>query len=49
MLRMHAVVQIIAVLCGAAFIWWWMHRYVRDVIIQVQPPPCVHFHVACFR
>jgi hypothetical protein len=34
--RGRAVIQIIAVLIGGAFIWWWMHRYCHPVIVQVR-------------
>jgi hypothetical protein len=32
----HAGFQIFAVLVGGAIIWWWMHRYHRDIIVQIR-------------
>ena len=32
----HAVIQIVAVLLGAGFIWWWMQKYFPEILKQVR-------------
>ena len=31
-----AVAQIAALLVGGAFIWWWMHKYLPKIILDVR-------------